>query len=143
MRSRQVAEHHLRGLLICCALPDIKDIIRTRAHFTCFAVGKHIVHKPLIQSQLSSVVGDEKHVIHARIHHFIADTFCTFRQSGNHFFLCFGRLQNDVVIMSLRHRQIQHIRRLNVGGLLEHRHKLWKVIELCKPRFCSVAGAFR
>ena len=65
VRSGQVAEHHLRRFLFCCALPDVKDIIRTRTHFACLAVGKHIVHKPLIESQLSSVVGDEEHVVHA------------------------------------------------------------------------------
>ena len=142
VRSRQVAEDHLRGFLICRALPDVKDIIRTRTHLTCFAVGKHIIHKPLIESQLASVVSDEEHVIHARIDHLIADTLCSFRKSCNHLFLRFGRLQNDIVVMSLRHRQIQHIRRLNVSSFLEHCHKFRKIVELCKPCFGSVSGTF-
>ena len=75
---RQVAEYHLCRFPIGGALPNIKNILRTRAHLACLAVGEHIVHEPLIQGELSAVIGDEEHVIHAGIHHLIADTLGSF-----------------------------------------------------------------
>lgn len=75
---RQVTEYHLCRFPIGGALPDVKNILRTRAHLACLAVGEHIVHEPLIQGELSAVIGDEEHVIHAGIHHLIADTLGSF-----------------------------------------------------------------
>ena len=75
---RQVAEYHLCRFPIGGALPNVKDILSTRAHLTCLAVGEHIVHEPLVQGKLSAVIGDEEHVIYAGIHHLIADTLGSF-----------------------------------------------------------------
>jgi len=75
---RQVAEYHLCRFPISGALPDVKNILRTGPNFACLAVGEHIVHEPLIQGELSTVIGDEEHVIHAGIHHLIADTLGSF-----------------------------------------------------------------
>ena len=46
------------------------------------------------------------------------------------------------MIVGFRHREIQHIRSLNIRNLLEHHNKFRKIIEFRKPCFCSVSGAF-
>ena len=43
--------------------------------------------------------------------------------------------------MGLRHGELEHIRRLNICGLLEHCHELRQIVELGKPRFGAVARA--
>lgn len=45
--------------------------------------------------------------------------------------------------MGLRHGELEHIRRLNICGLLEHCHEFRQIIELGKPRFGAVARALR
>ena len=55
--------------------------------------------------------------------------------------LILGRLQGDVVVVCLRHRQVQHIRRLDVRHIFEYAHQLRQVIKLGKPRLGPVTGA--
>ena len=48
-----------------------------------------------------------------------------------------------MMIMSLWHRQLQHIRSLNVCDLLKHSHQFREIVETGKSCFGSVARAFR
>ena len=97
----------------------------------------------MVERQLPTVVGNQKHIIGGGIHHLVSDTLRAFGKPFYHLFLSLRGFQNDIVIMRLRHRQIQHIRCLNVRRFLEHRHEFRKVVELGKPCFCPVAGALR
>ena len=45
------------------------------------------------------------------------------------------------MVVSLRHRQLQHIRRLDVRHIFEYAHQLRQVIKLGKPRLGPVTGA--
>ena len=45
--------------------------------------------------------------------------------------------------MGLRHGELEHIRCLNICGLLEHRHELRQIVELCKSRFGAVSRTLR
>ena len=47
------------------------------------------------------------------------------------------------MVVGLGDGEIEHIRRLDVRHFLEHRHQLWKVVELGKPGLGPVAGALR
>ena len=97
----------------------------------------------MVKRQLPAVVGNQKHIIGGGIHHLVSDTLRAVGKPFYHLFLSLRWFQNDVVIMRLRHRQIQHIRCLNVRRFLEHRHEFREVVELGKPRFCPVAGTLR
>ena len=47
------------------------------------------------------------------------------------------------MVFRLRHRQLQHIRCLNIRNFLEHGHQLREVVELGKPGLGPVAGTLR
>jgi len=46
------------------------------------------------------------------------------------------------MVLHFRYRKIEHIRRFNVGDLLEHRHQFGQVIKFRKACFCSVSCSF-
>ena len=92
LRRRQVAEHQLRGFLCRRALPDGIDIPGTGADFSGLAGREHGIHHPLVQRQLTPVVGDTQHIVHTGVYHLIADFLGPLRQCSNHLFLVLGRL---------------------------------------------------
>ena len=139
----QVAEDHLRGALASGALPDLKHIFGALGGFAVGIAGEHGVDQPLIQRQLAAIVGDEQHIVHAAVHHSVTDFFSTLRQRRHNLFLILRWLQGDVVVMRLRHGQLEHIRRLDVRHIFEYAHQLRQVIKLGKPRLGPVAGTLR
>ena len=143
LRCAEVAKDHLGGALASGALPDLKHIFGALGGFAVGIAGKHGVDKPLIQRQLAAIIGDKQHIVHAAVHLPVADLLGPLRQRRHDLFLILGGFQGDVVVMRLRHRQFQHIRRLNVRHIFEYAHQLRQVIELGKARFGAIAGAFR
>ena len=137
----QVAEDHLRGALASGALPDLKHIFRALGGFAVGIAGEHGVDQPLIQRQLSAIVGDEQHIVHAAVHLAVADFLSALRQRRHDLFLILRWFQGDVVVMRLRHGELEHIRRLNVRHIFENGHQLRQVIKLGKPRLGPVASA--
>ena len=137
----QVAEDHLRGALASGALPDLKDIFRALGGFAVGIAGKYGIDQPLIQRQLTAIVGDEQHIVHAAVHLTVADFFSTLRQRCHDLFLILRWLQGDVAVMRLRHGELEHIRRLNVRHIFENAHQFRQVIKLGKARLGPVAGA--
>ena len=83
----EVAKNHLRGALVCGAPPDLKHIFRALGGFAVGIAGKHGVDQPLIQRQLSAIVGDEQHIVHTAVHLAVADFFSPFRQRCHDLFL--------------------------------------------------------
>ena len=136
----QVAEDHLGGALVCGAPPDLKHILRALGGFAVGIAGQHGVDKPLIQRQLAAIVGDEQHIVHAAVHLAVADFLSTLRQRRHDLFLILGGFQGNIVVMCLRHGQLEHIRRLNVRHIFENGHQLRQVIKLGEARLSPVAG---
>ena len=131
----------MRGALVGGALPDLKHIFRALGGFAARVTGEHGVDEPLIQRQLAAVIGDEQHIVHAAVHLAVADFFSTLRQRCHDLFLILGRFQCNVVVMCLRHGQLEHIRRLNVRHIFEYAHQFGQVIKLGKAGLGPVAGA--
>ena len=143
LRCAEVAKDHLGGALVCGAPPDLKHILRALGGFAVGIAGKHGVDQPLIQRQLAAIVGDEQHIVLGTVYHSVTDFFSTLRQRRHDLFLILGGFQGDVVIMRLRHGQLQHIRRLDVRHIFEHAHQLRQVIKLGEARLGAVAGSLR
>ena len=104
VRRGQIAEDHLCGSALRCALPNVEDIIGAGRDFAGFTIWQHIVHEPLVERQLPTVVGNQKHIIGGGIHHLVSDTLRAFGKPFYHLFLSLRRFQNDIMIMRLRHR---------------------------------------
>ena len=83
----EVAKNHLRGVLACGALPDLKHIFGALGGFAVGVTGKHGVDQPLIQRQLAAIVGDEQHIVHAAVHLAVADLLGPLRQRRHDLFL--------------------------------------------------------
>ena len=137
----KVAKNHLRGALASSALPDLKHIFGALGGFAVGVTGEHGVDQPLIQRQLAAIVGDEQHIVHAAVHLAVADFLSALRQRRHDLFLILRWLQGDIVVMRLRHGELEHIRRLNVRHIFENGHQLRQVIKLGKPRLGPVTGA--
>lgn len=123
------------------APPDLKHIFRALGSFAVGVAGEHGVDQPLIQRQLAAIVGDEQHIVHAAVHLAVADFLSALRQRRHDLFLILRWLQGDIVVMRLRHGELEHIRRLNVRHIFENGHQLRQVIKLGKPRLGPVTGA--
>ena len=141
--GREVAENHLGGTLVGGALPDLKHILRALCGFAVGVAGQHGVDKPLIQRQLAAIVGDQQHIVHAAVHLAVADFFCPLRQRRHHVFLIFRWFQCNVVVVGFGHRQLQHIRRLDVRHIFEYTHQLRQVVKLGEAGLGPVAGSLR
>ena len=139
----QVAKNHLCGTLVSGAPPDLKDIFRALGGFAVGIAGKHGVDQPLIQRQLAAIVGYHQHIVHAAVHLAVADFLSALRQRRHDLFLILRWLQGDIVVMRLRHGELEHIRRLNVRHIFEYAHQLRQVIKLGEARLGTIAGAFR
>ena len=139
----QVAKNHLGGTLVRGALPDLKHIFRALGGFAVGIAGEHGVDQPLIQRQLAAIVGDEQHIVHAAVHLAVADFLSALRQRRHDLFLILRWLQGDIVVMRLRHGELEHIRRLDVRHIFEYAHQLRQVIKLGEARLGPVAGSLR
>ena len=78
VRGGEVAEDHLCGALLSGALPDFKDISGTGRGLAVLMVRQHFIHQPLIQGELSAVVGDEQHVVLIGGNHLVSHSLGTF-----------------------------------------------------------------
>ena len=87
--GREVTEHHLRGTLVRCALPDLKHIIRAGVDLAGIAVREQGVKEPLVQGQFAPVVGNEQHIVLGAVHHSVADLLRPLSQRRHHLLLLF------------------------------------------------------
>ena len=143
LRCAEVAKDHLRGALVSGAPPDLKHIFRALGSFAVGVAGEHGVDQPLIQRQLAAIVGNEQHIVHAAVHLTVADFLSALRQRRHDLFLVLRWFQGDVMVMRLRHGQLEHICRLNVRHIFEYAHQLRQVIKLGEARLGPVAGTLR
>ena len=141
-RCGKVTENHLRRAAFFCFPPYFKYVFRTGCGFACFAVPKHRIDKPLVESQLSPVIGNKEHIVDIAVHHFVSHSFGSLAKFLHHFLLQFGRLEGNVMILRLRNRQLYHIRRLNICDIFKHTHQFGQIIKLGKSCFGAVACSF-
>ena len=139
----QIAEDHLCGALSRGALPDFVDVGGAGVDLAVLIVREPIVYEPLVQGQLPSVVGDQKHVVLVGGNHPVPHLLRTLRQAAYHLLLSLRGLQNHVVVVGFGDGQVQHIGGLNVRRLLEHGHELRQIVEAGEAGFGAVAGALR
>ena len=86
-RCGQVTENHLGGALICGALPDLKHRFCTSRRLAVGVTGKHGIDEPLIQRQLSAIVGNQQHIIHAAVHLTVTHLLRALGKGLHHFLL--------------------------------------------------------
>ena len=141
--SGQIAENHLCGALICGALPNLEYIFRTLGSFAIGVARQHRIDKPLVQRQLAPIVGDEQHIIHSAVHLAVADFLGALCQRRHNLLLILRGLQGDIVVMCLRHGELEHIRCLNIRHIFEKAHQLRQVVKFSKARLGTVAGSLR
>ena len=123
--------------------PDTVHIASADSHLAVRIIRGQGLDQPHIQRQFPPVVGNAQHIVHMGVNPSGVDLLGPFRQPLYHLFLNFGRFHDFRVEVGFRHGEFQHIRRLDVGNLLEGSHQLRQVIKLGKPGFCPVAGALR
>ena len=108
--------------------------------------GQIRVDQPLVQRQLSAVVGHLKHIVLGGVYISRTNFLGAVGKVCHHLFLLGAWRQRHIdglAAHQFRHRQVEHIRRLHIRHLLEHTHQFRQIIEFGKSRFCSVACTFR
>ena len=115
----EVAEDELGELICLSVLPDGIDIIHAQINLTACLIGQVGIDNALVKPQLAPVRGDLEHIIGTCVHDPRMDFCSTLGKLLHHAFLNLCRLCHDVVIDWRRCRQVQLIRRLDVGGFLE------------------------
>ena len=140
LRSGQVAKYKLCRFLIRCLLPNIEDILYAGIDLASLIISQHGVNQPLIQSGLSSVVGDEEHIVLGGVHQAVMHLLGSLGKGFHQLLLHVAGLNLYNVVVCLRDGQFQHIGGLNVRRLLEHGHQFGDVEELGKACLCSVSA---
>ena len=125
------------------APPDLKHIFGALGGFAVGGAGQHGVDEPLVQRQLAAIVGYHQHIVHAAVHLAVADFLSALRQRRHDLFLVLRWFQGDIVVMRLRHGELEHIRRLDVRHVFEYAHQFRQVIKLGEARLGPVAGTLR
>ena len=139
----QVAEYKLGRAFFFGLFPDTVHIPGADSYFTIGVIRGQGLDEPHIQRQFPPVVGNAQHIVHMRVNPSCVDLLGPFRQSPYHLFPNLRRFHDFRVEVGLWYGEFQHIRRLDVGNLLEGSHQLRQVIKLGKPGFSPVAGALR
>ena len=118
-RRGEVTEDELGELICLSVLPDGIDIVHAQVDLTACLIGQVGIDNALVKPQLAPIRGDLEHIIGACVHDPRVDSCSTLGKLLHHAFLNLCRLCHDVVIDWRRCRQVQLIRRLDVGGFLE------------------------
>lgn len=84
---------------------------------------------------------DEQHIIHSAVHLAVADFLGALCQRRHNLLLILRGLQGDIVVMCLRHGELEHIRCLNIRHIFEKAHQLRQVVKFSKARLGTVAGS--
>ena len=140
---RQVAENHLCTFLLRRVLPHLIHVLNAHIDLAFRVIRQVRIGQPLIQRQLSAIRRDLEHIVLARFHHSAADQFGPFAQVSHHVLLIGAGLCHHRDALMLRHRQLQHIRCLNVCGLPPHCHQFRQIKESGKSCAGTKAGALR
>lgn len=137
----QVAEHKLGPLGVGAVPPHLEDVLDGGVHLAVGVVGQQLIGEALVQGQLAPVRRDFEHIVLVGLHLLLVDRLGPLPQLGHHLLLVFGGLGDDVDVLGLRDGEMEHIRRLNVGGLLPERQELRQVVETGETGLGPKAGA--
>ena len=129
-RRTEVAEHELRQTGLFRLLPYLVHVFHTGVHLAPRLVGVLGVDEALIQSDFSPVRGYFQQVVLIRLHLPLAHLLRPLGKTLHQFFLNLARFHCHVVEDGLRALQVQRVRRLDVGRVLEHSHQLRQVEKL-------------
>ena len=141
LRCGEVTEHKLSRFLVGIALPYTVDIFHAYVDLAALKIFKHRVYQALVKSRLAPVIGDEKHIVLVGCDLALVYLLGSLRKGLNQVLLYLARFHLYNVEVCFGGRKIEHIRRLNVGYLLEHCHQLGDIEEFCKACLCSVSRA--
>ena len=137
-----VAENQLRSQNRGTLLPDLKDVLHT-GDLAVGIVREQRVHQPLVQGQLASVSRDGQHIVLVGFHRAGADFVGAFPQFFHHLFLEFAGFRLDNNTLRFGDRQLEHIRRLNVGGFFPNADEFRQIVESCKAGLGAESAALR
>ena len=129
----QVAEHKLRQLFLFSVFPVAVNFFHAGVDLTPRIIRQKRIGKPLVKGQFPPVIGYLEHVVFPRIDFIVPHPLRTVSQFLHHFLLQFGRFYFYHPVFCLRHRQIQHVCRLDICHFPEHLHKFRQVVEPGKP----------
>ena len=142
-RNRQITENHLCRTLFRRPLPDVVYILHTGIHLAFRFIRQHRIDQSLVKRRLSAFVGDEQHIVLVTGNQSCMDLLGALRKGLHQPFLYLGCGDFDNVVIGFRNGEIQHIRRLNVCHLPEHRHHFGDIREFGKAGLGTIAGAVR
>jgi len=141
-----VTEDKLGGMFLRRGMVYFRHFSGTGIELGVRVILQCFIQNAGIHGEQPCLVGQFQEIVLAAVHFLIADGLRPFHQFLHDCFLirgdgCFHHLHP--ARFKLRHRKGQHIRRLNVRHQKQHGHQLRQVMELGKPGFHLVAGAFR
>ena len=124
-------------------LPNAVNVIHAHIDFACRLVGKVRIDDTLVETELTTVRGNAKHIIHGRVNLTGVNGCGSFGKLLYHRLLNFGRLCNFVVIDWRRSWQIELVGGFNVCRFFEQVHQFGQIKELRKASSRTVARALR
>lgn len=101
------------------------------------------IDNPLVKSQLSSIRGHFQHIVNGGVYAAGVDGGGSFGQLLYQSLLYLRGLGNHIVILYLRDRQMELIRRLDVCHFLKKIHQLRQIEEPAEPCPGTIAFSFR
>ena len=129
----QIAEHQLGPPDIRAVPPFLDDVLHTGIDLAVGVVGQQGILQPLVQRQLAAIRGNFQHIVLVRLHFSVPHSLRPVAQLLHHLLLEGAGFGGDGDILRFRRGQVQHIRRLNVSGLLPDADELRQVVELGEP----------
>ena len=121
-RRGEVTKQELGRPLFRCFAPYPVDLSDAGIDLTAVLIGEQRVDDTLVKRQLSAVICDLQHIVNAGGNTAASNTLGSFSEGLYHPFLNFRRLHGNVVVLHLRHREMEHIGGFDVCNQLEHRH---------------------
>ena len=138
-----IAEYQLGQLVGGTVPPDLHDILHTLVDFGAGFVREKLVDDPLVKAQLAAIRCDLEHIVNRWVHRAAVYFGRALGQRLYHFFLMFGRLGYDVVILHLRGWQMELVGGLDVRHFLKKIHQLRQIEKLGEAGTRPVSGPFR
>ena len=113
--SGNITENQLGEFFRIALPPDTEDVLDTFVHLGSRFVRQGGVNDSLIQSQFPPVAGYLQHIVPRGVYRLGVDKSGPSGQVLHHFFLDFRGLAGADVVLHLRNREIQLVRRFDVG----------------------------
>ena len=143
VRRREIAKSELRSPGRPRCPPHVQDVFDAGVDFASRIVRQQRVHQALVKRQRPPVARDLEKVVLRRIDKPVSDVFRAVPERLDALLLNLARFCDHVDVLRLRHRQLQHVGRLDVCRLFPDAHQLRQVKEMGEPRLRAESGSFR